>query len=261
MADVVEKRREESTSPSLVRPRSAYSKRFVLANLLVVAGFLGVLVLFGFLVSENSSKQAWSDYKPRGSDPFEKAQNMVNHVAPKYRYGGAPIAVVQAQPLLYQDAVVDGIAFTRPPLRQVGGRLADFEPSGSTIAYVFCGQAQKCTLPQSGADQIGLLLQRESLELALYTFKYWPDVRSIVTLLPANQQGSAAVFLRRRHIRRFLDKPLTATLPNHSELTAESLTETERSTIDRVVVSNTFASRFEQTPNGRTVLLLSAVSQ
>jgi hypothetical protein len=261
MADALEKRREESTSTSVVRPRSAYSKRFMLANLLVVVGFLGVLVVFGLLVSKESSKQAWSDYTPKGTDVFEKAQGMVNHVAPKYRYGGAPIAVVQAQPLLYRDAVVDGIAFTRPPLRQVGGRLTDFEPAGSTIAYVFCGQAQRCALPQAGAGEIGPLLQRESLELALYTFKYWPDVRSIVTLLPANGQSSAAVFLRRRHVERFLDKPLFATLPRHEELTAQSLTNAERETIDRVVVNNTFASRFEQAPNGRTVLLLTAVNQ
>jgi hypothetical protein len=261
MADAVEKRRHETTSVSVVRPRSAYSKRFVLAQMLVVAGFFGVLVFFGFLVSKDSSKQAWSDYTPKGTDVFEKAQNMVNHVAPKYRYGGAPIAVVQAQPLLFRDAVVDGIAFTRPPLRQVGGRVTDFEPSGSTIAYVFCGQAQACALPQEGAGEVGLLLQRESLELALYTFKYWPDVRSIVTLLPANGQSSAAVFLRRRHVERFLDRPLTATLPRHGELTADALTSAERETIDRVVVNNTFSSRFEQAPNGRTVLLLTAVNQ
>ena len=261
MADAVEKRREESTSTSVVRPRSAYSKRFMLANLLVVVGFLGVLVVFGLLVSKESSKQAWSDYTPKGTDVFEKAQGMVNHVAPKYRYGGAPIAVVQAQPLLYRDAVVDGIAFTKPPLRKVGGRLSDFEPSGSTITYVFCGQAQGCALPQEASGEIGLLLQRESLELALYTFKYWPDVRSIVTLLPANGRSSAAVFLRRRHVEKFLHKPLFATLPRHEELTAESLTNAERETIDRVVVNNTYASRFEQAPNGRTVLLLSAVGQ
>ena len=260
MADALEKRRAD-TSASVVRPRSAYSKRFMLANLLVVAGFVGVLVLFGFLVTKETSKQAWSDYTPKGNDVFEKAQNMVNHVAPKYQYGGAPIAVVQAQPLLYRDAVVDGIAFTRPPLRQVGGRLTDFEPSGSTIAYVFCGQAQSCGLPQERAAEVGLLLQRESLELALYTFKYWPDVRSIVTLLPPNGQSSAAVFLRRRHVERFLDRPLNATLPPHEELTADALTNTEREMIDRIIVNNTFASRFEQAPNGRTVLLLTALNQ
>jgi hypothetical protein len=248
MADAVEK------------PKRTYGRRFFLANLLVVAGFAGVIVLFAFLVSNNAAKQPWSSYKPQGGDVFDKAQNMVDHVAPKYRYGGEPIAVVQAQPLLYRDAVVDGIAFLKPPLRQVGGRITDFEPSGSTIAYVFCGQAQSCSLPRTGADQVGLLLQRESLELALYTFKYWPDVRSIVTLLPTNGQTNAAVYLKRRHVARFLDRPLNMTLPSHDELTADSLTNAERAAIDRVVVNNTFASRFEQAPNGRTVLLLSDVS-
>jgi hypothetical protein len=261
MADALEKRREESKSASVVPPRNAYSKQFMLANLLVVAGFVGVLVLFGFLVSKDSSKQAWSDYTPKGSDVIEKAQNMVDHVAPKYRYGGAPIAVVQAQPLLYRDAVVDGVAFAKPPLREVGGGFVNFESSDSTIAYVFCGQAQRCALPQSEAGEIEPLLARESLELALYTFKYSPDVRSIVTLLPAEGNSSAAVFLKRRHVEKFLDKPLDATLPRHNQLSAESLTNAERETINRVIVNNTFASRFEQTPNGRTVLLLSAVNR
>ena len=249
MADAVEKQ------------RSPYGRRFVLANALVVLGFAGVLVFFAILVSNNRSSQSWSQYKPKGSDPFEKAQNMADHVAPKYKYQGAPIAVVQAQPLLYRDAIVDGIAFTRPPLRQVGGRLTQFEPSGSTIAYVFCGQAQKCALPQLGADEVVPLLQRESLELALYTFKYWPDVRSIVSLLPAAGNSSAAIYLKRSQVQRMLDRPLAASLPNHGELTASALTESERSLIEDVVVRNTFQSRFEQVANGRTVLVLTAVNQ
>jgi hypothetical protein len=243
------------------KPKKTYGRRFFLANLLVVAGFAGVIVLFAFLVSNNAAKQPWSSYKPKGADVYDRAQNMVDHVAPKYRYGGEPIAVVQAQPLLYRDAIVDGIAFLKPPLRQVGGRITDFEPSGSTIAYVFCGQAQSCALPRTEAEQVGPLLQRESLELALYTFKYWPDVRSVVALLPVNGNSSAAVYLKRRHVARFLDKPLNATLPSHDDLTADSLTPAEQATIDRVIVNNTFLSRFEQGPNGRTVLLLSDASR
>jgi hypothetical protein len=233
----------------------------MLANILVAACFIGVLVLFGFLVTKESSKQAWSEYVPKGGNVFQRAQNMVNHVSPKYRYGGTAIATVQAQPLLYRDAVVDGIAFTRPPLRQVGGWLTDFEPSSNTLAYVMCGQARSCGLPEERAGDLGLLLQRESLELALYTFKYWPDVRSVLTLLPPQRSLSAAVFIRRRHVEQFLDRPLSATLPAHEELTAGSLTGAERELIDRVVVSNTFVSRFEQAPNGRTVLLLTALNE
>jgi hypothetical protein len=260
MADALDTRREE-TSTSAARPRSPYSRQFMLATLLVTAGFVGVLVLFGFLVAKDSSKQAWSEYTPRGGNVYEKAQNMVDHVSPKYRHEGAPVAVVQAQPLLYRDAIVDGIAFAKPPLRQVGGWLTEFEPSNGTLAYVFCGQAQGCGLPQEAAGDIGLLLQRESLELALYTFKYWPDVRSVVTLLPPQRELSAAVFIRRRHVEEFLDRPLHATLPAREELTVDSMTSAEREMIDRIVVNNTFASRFEQTANGRTVLLLSALNQ
>jgi hypothetical protein len=260
MADALERRREDTSAP-VARPRSAFSKRFMLANLLVAAGFSLVLVLFAFLVARESSNQAWSDYTPKGGDVFEKAQNMVNHVTPKYRHNGAPIAVVQAQPLIYRSAPVDGIAFSKPPLRQVGGWATEFEPSNRTMAYVFCGQAQSCGLPQGGVEDIGLLLHRESLELALYTFKYWPDVHSIVTLLPPDRQLSPAVFIRRRQVEQFLDRPLNATLPPHEELTPASLTGAEREVLERVVLNNTFASRFEQAPNGRTVLLLSALTQ
>ena len=134
MADAVEKPR-----------RKAHSKGFLAANLVVVAGFVGVLVLFAMLVSRGTSN-GWSSYKPKGGDVFSKAQNMADHVAPAYKYNGEPIAVVQAQPLLYQDAVVDGIAFTRQPFRKIGSPFKQFEPSGSTIAYVFCGSAPRCGL-------------------------------------------------------------------------------------------------------------------
>ena len=62
-------------------------------------------------------------------------------------------------------------------------------------------------------------------------------------------------------MEEFLDRPLNATLPAREELTVDSLTGFERDLIDRVVVRNTFASRFEQPPNGRTVLLLTALNQ
>jgi hypothetical protein len=140
MADAVEKPR-----------RSGHSRGLLAANLVVLAAAVGVLVLFAYLVSRGTSN-SWSSYKPKGGDVFTKAQNMADHVAPAYKYNGAPIAVVQAQPLVYQDAVVDGIAFTRQPFRKIGSPLKQFEPSGSTVAYVFCGSAARCGLPSTGAQ-------------------------------------------------------------------------------------------------------------
>ena len=137
---------------------------------------------------------------------------MADHVAPAYKYNGEPIAVVQAQPLLYQDAVVDGIAFTRQPFRKIGSPFKQFVPSGSTVAYVFCGSAPRCGLASAGAQDTVPMLRRETLELALYTFKYTPSVESIVGLLPPSGNANYAIYLRRRNFANELSKPLDATL-------------------------------------------------
>jgi hypothetical protein len=243
MADAVEPRRK------------GHSRGLLAANLVVLAGAVGVLVLFAYLVSRGTSN-SWSSYKPKGGDVFTKAQNMADHVAPAYKYNGAPIAVVQAQPLVYQDAVVDGIAFTRQPFRKIGSPLKQFEPSGSTVAYVFCGSAARCGLPSTGAQDTVPLLRRETLELALYTFKYTPSVDSIVGLLPPAGSTNYAIYLRRRNFQKELSKPLDATLPQHKVLSYQQLSPVERATVDRLTMKNTYESQFSKGANGRTVLVL-----
>jgi hypothetical protein len=247
VADAVEKPR-----------RKVHSKGFLAANLVVVFGFFAVLILFGMLVSRGTST-GWSSYRPKGGDVFAKAQNMADHVAPAYKYNGEPIAVVQAQPLLYQDAVVDGIAFTRTPFRKIGSPFKQFEPSGSTVAYVFCGTAPKCGLPSAGAEQTVPMLRRETLELALYTFKYSPSVQSIVGLLPPAGNTNYAIYLRRKNFAKELSKPLDATLPQHKVLSYPQLSPVERATVDRLTQRNTYQSQFSQGANGRTLLVLQSV--
>jgi hypothetical protein len=247
VADAVEKPR-----------RKVHSKGFLAANLVVVCGFFAVLILFGMLVSRGTST-GWSSYRPKGGDVFAKAQNMADHVAPAYKYNGEPIAVVQAQPLLYQDAVVDGIAFTRTPFRKIGSPFKQFEPSGSTVAYVFCGTAPKCGLPSAGAEQTVPMLRRETLELALYTFKYSPSVQSIVGLLPPAGNTNYAIYLRRKNFAKELSKPLDATLPQHKVLSYPQLSPVEKATVDRLTQRNTYQSQFSQGANGRTLLVLQSV--
>ena len=249
MADAVEKPR-----------RKVHSKGFMAANLVVVAGFVGVLVLFAMLVSRGTSN-SWSSYTPKGGDVYTKAQNMADHVAPAYKYNGEPIAVVQAQPLLYQDAAVEGIAFTRTPFRKIGSPFRQFEPVGSTVAYVFCGTATRCGIPAAGAQTVDPLLRREALELALYTFKYSPSVDSVVGLLPpAGKNTNYAVYLRRRNFTDQLSKPLDATLPPHKVLSYDQLGPVEKATVDRLTMKNTYQSQFSQGANGRTLLVLRSVA-
>jgi hypothetical protein len=241
--------------------RSAYELRFALAYGLVALVFGGVIVLFAYLVSQNPSG-AWSSYKPKGNDVFSKAQNMADHVAPAYKLNGQPLAVVQAQPLLYQDAAVEGIAFTRTPFRKIGSPFRQFEPVGSTVAYVFCGTATRCGIPAAGAQTVDPLLRREALELALYTFKYSPSVDSVVGLLPpAGKNTNYAVYLRRRNFADQLSKPLDATLPPHKVLSYDQLGPVEKATVDRLTMKNTYQSQFSQGANGGTLLVLRSLGQ
>ena len=248
MADAVEKPR-----------RKVHSKGFMAANLVVAAGFVGVLVLFAMLVSRGTSN-GWSSYKPKGGDVFSKAQNMADHVAPAYKYNGEPIAVVQAQPLLYQDAVVDGIAFTRQPFRKIGSPFKQFEPSGSTVAYVFCGSAPRCGLPSAGAQDTVPMLRRETLELALYTFKYTPSVESIVGLLPPSGKHELRDLPQAAELR---EGALEASRRDASRSTRcsryQQLSPVEKATVDRLTMKNTYQSQFSQGANGRTLLVLQSV--
>lgn len=251
MADAVEK-----PTPR----RSVYGSRFMLANLIVVAGFLAVLGLFAYLVSTGSADKGWSSYKPTGGDVYDKAQNTADHVAPAYKYNGQPIAVVQAQPLLYQDAAVDGIGITREPFRKIGSSIKQFEPANATIAYVMCGTADKCGLSQVGSEETVPLLRREALELAMYTFKYSKDVDSVVALLPPEGQTNGAIYLKRKNLVDELSKPLGETLPPHQVLSYGGMSEVERARVMRLTANHLYNSRFVQGPNGRTLLVLRSVN-
>ena len=100
------------------------------------------------------------------------------------------------------------------------------------------------------------MLRRETLELALYTFKYTPSVDSIVGLLPPSGNTNYAIYLRRRNFAKELSKPLDATLPQHKVLSYQQLSPVERATVDRLTMKSTYESQFSKGANGRTVLVL-----
>ena len=260
MADVVETRRVAAEAPPAARRPSRYSGRFALAHILVIVAFASLLGLFAYLVSESNSSAAWSSYKPTGGETYPRAQKLANFIAPRYISGGSPIAVIQAQPLFFHDQVVDGVAFTRAPFQDVGEHYHQLEPAGaSTMAYVFCGQAARCGLAATGAEDVIPLLRRESLELALYTFKYWPEIDAVVAILPPATKSSPAVYLKRSNLEAQLSKPLEQTLPNREVITASTMTAAERATIERL--TQIYPSSFQETASGRMLLLLGTGTQ
>jgi hypothetical protein len=260
VAEAVEKNPEAQQAVTPRRSRG-YGGRFVVAYLLVMVLFGGMIVLFAVLVSRSDSSSHWSSYKPSGRDQFDKAQNMANYVAPRYVYQGYPIAVVEAQPPIVRDRVVEGIALTHAPLRDIGSHYKQFERADETMFYVFCGQGNRCALPESTATDVVPMLRRESLELALYTFKYWPNISSIVSLLPPTKGSQPAIFLKRKDLESQLAKPLGRTLPTRPVITADSMTLGEQATVEKLTADNIYSSSFQELANGSTLLLLGSGSR
>ena len=103
------------------------------------------------------------------------------------------------------------------------------------------------------------LLHRESLELALYTFKYVDGADSVVTLLPprAGQQPTYALFFKKSDFGDELGKPLRQTLPGPGPFTAEAFPIVEQAQVARLVTPHLFQYRYTQAPDGSALLYLS----
>jgi hypothetical protein len=256
MSEAEERRELETVVPPLTRPRThnvVYAGRFTLAYLLLVLVFGGVASLFTYLVVREDSPPAWSSFKPDGEGLARGAQ-IANHVAPNYRNEGQQIALVEAQPPIVQNRVVDAIAIARDRIRPVGGGYRSFEPATRTLFYVFCSPAQQdCGLPNATPEHI-TLLQRESLELALYTFKYMDDIDAVVALLPATGGQNPAVYLRRRALTKQLEQPLHMTLPGRAPFTVTNLTD--KGAVERHTLHRTFPAYFQPAANGGVMLRL-----
>jgi hypothetical protein len=117
------------------------------------------------------------------------------------------------------------------------------------------------------SKQRHLLLRREALELALYTFRYASDVDMVVALLPPKQGDDAAaattqpetqaLFFRPGDLRGELGVPLVATIPPHTPRPERfEVTGEEGKKIDTLTRSNLFLASFQQGQDAHAFLVL-----
>ena len=149
----------------------------------------------------------------------------------------ATAAAAQAQ------AQASGSTATPPSGLQVAVRPSPTSSAvsllgGNTIAYDLCGRARRSDCAIAGAPSANrlLLLRREALELALYTFKYISGTENVVAILPpgrteetststlskrlptsdatsASKPIDIAVLFERQELQPLLTQPLSASLP------------------------------------------------
>jgi hypothetical protein len=247
--------------PPRQRPARSFRGRFVLVYGLLALVLAGAAVGLVILLTGPGSKPdaPWSAWKPDG-EPSQIPQQIADHVAAQYRLpDGQQLVGVQATPPRVQDVPIGAIAIRKPP--EIGSTepLIDVFPAEESLVYILCGLGENCAIEGGAPSTERLrLLRRESLELALYTFRYVEGTNYVVSFLPPapGEQPSLALFFRRGALEEQLDLPLRATLPDETPPQPEALAPSEVVTIDRLTETSVFRFQFQQLQDGRAVLVL-----
>jgi hypothetical protein len=181
--------------------------RFVLGALLGL-GLAAIVAAVALLVQGPSAQDRWSAWKP-SEDGVSGATQIANHVSGTYRQpDGQQLVAVKAGPMKVADLDLN-VA--------VKAAKGDEVFSGQGVRYVMCGLGPNCSIAEGKPSvERGVLLQREALELALYSFQYLANVDQVVVFLPPRPgedptQGKA-LFFQRDDVGAALDQPLDRTL-------------------------------------------------
>jgi hypothetical protein len=226
---------------------------------LVLAGaIVGLVVVLDRPGAEPEA--AWSAWSPEGSAETPVPQQIADHVGAQYHLpDGQQLVGVQAAPPRVQDVPIGAIATRKPPAAGSTEPLIDIFPTEETAVYILCGLGEDCAIQGGSPSAERLrLLRRESLELALYTFRYVDGTNYVVAFLPPapGEQPSLALFFRRGDLEAELGRPLRVTLPATVPPQPDQIAPSEVVTIDRLTNASLFRFQFQQLQDGTAVLVL-----
>jgi hypothetical protein len=241
-----------------------------LLGLGIAALAIGAAVYVGS--TGNGAPSGWSGWKPTADDGEKAAQQIATHVGRKYRLAdGNQIVGVQGGPL-----EIDALGLTVPleiamKTAPQGGDI-DFI-NGKGLMYTLNGLGPKGSVRGGKPSEARhLLLRREALELALYTFRYVKNVDLVVALLPPkpptktkNKDGTTttstedsptqALFYRPGDLEPQLEIPLRATIPAKTPR-PDTIPAAESRRIDALTRGNLFLASFQQGQNQKAFLVL-----
>jgi hypothetical protein len=208
---------------------SPHSHKFRVATAALVGLAIGAIVVAISVLSTSTTSVAsapWSAWKPIESGTAG-AQEIADHIAPLYRI--SPVDQLSV-------VTVVGLANSGSPSATSGGTSGSsissglqvaVRPSasssavslltGKTVAFNLCGiGGANCAIGVGAPSSARLLLlRREALELALYTFKYIGAVSNVVAILPPGRTtttGAPGTLSARSPLSKPTTKPLNAAL-------------------------------------------------
>jgi hypothetical protein len=252
--------------PRLGQPRAVHGGRFMLGYAVIVLMVLATLVTLAVITRDGDSAAdaRWARFAP-AEGGFQRAREIAAEVGPQYRgANGEQIVALTAQPGEVSGLPLQYIALRHGRNRPLTeGDVTVVDP-GETVLFNFCGLGgqQNCARPGQPSSERLLLLRREAVELSLYTFKYLPEIRTVVSLLPPVPRGEAqppqtlAIWFQRGHLDNLLKQPMSRILPERPPFSQGDITPGEAETINRLTETRIFSSSFEQLPTQGVVLNL-----
>jgi hypothetical protein len=261
--------------------RARHMSRFRWATaalfLLAAGSLVAALIMSGSTSRNAGDGSTWSVWRPPDAG-LAGAQEIADYIAPYYRASPAD-----------QLAIVTVVNLNNPanPLQVVvpssgtTGSLLPL-PAGSTIVYNLCGVgASNCSIGVGKPSTARLLLlKREALELALYTFRYVSGAQTVVAVLPPGHTAvgctgicakpvvkpvvkpvNLAVAFDRPELRAYLSQPLRATLPEPIPPSASQMpTASEAPLVSVITAHGLFSEKTQQGQDGSTVMTLSPMA-
>jgi hypothetical protein len=280
----------QAASPHAAKFRSVTA---VLVGLAVGAVVVAVaLAIAGRPV--RSSSFTWSPWHPLDGGNLG-AQDIAEYVAPPYRATPADqlavVTVVNLESAVAAAAAAQAQANGTTTSSSGSQLQVAVRPSasssqlsllnGSTVAYDLCGIGGKSCAIGVGTPSVNrtLLLRREALELALYTFEYIKGTNYVVAILPPGRPEpittalsktppttdaaapakpvDMAVLFARSQLAPLLRRPLDETLPELQPPTvAEMPYAREAQLVSEVTAPGLFGEQLQQSQDGSSLIIL-----
>jgi hypothetical protein len=259
--------------PAGAKPRSLRGRFAWVYGTLALVATGGIAALIVGIVSDGSTSKGLAAGPSRDGSPYTRTQDIADEVSRRYRAqdGGQLAAALSGPPIIVSNQpegstqiLVRTIAIT--PDEPSGGASSNRDvvivDGRTSVQYVLCGYGQNCSIAKGQPSvERHALLRREALELALYTFKYLPEINSVAVFLPPRPDGAVAptmVFLQRDDITFELSQPLEKSLseatPKIGKISADEL---ER--VNRITGKRLYQYNYTQAQDGSAVMLLDPV--
>jgi hypothetical protein len=227
----------------------------------------GLIVVLTRPTHKAEPARAWSSWSPTTTtaDTATVTKEIAQHVQGEYKFkdGKAVVAVIGHKPTVGNSLPVSVVALrgqTNAP-GQIVAHNADH-----TWMYELCGLGgtqSQCAI-ERGTPTVarGRLVRKEALELALYTFKYAPEVDSVLAFLPPKPPVTSAtpryaIYLQKSDLHSQLSHPFSTTFPEPQGPLSNVVLPKEVASVDRIVDNRVFQlAGGEQLQDGTFALVL-----